>query len=193
MLLSYSCLALYPPSYFSASDRDKPWRSRKQHHHFNSHLPPLRTVPVDLHPSTVCRNQAWAWLPSPPPPPSLSWCVSQHLRWLLWLFGQHGFHLSSLLPATIPEDHTGIIVAGATGDLGRHGIRVHRHGWGNYSRLLKLWVSFSYHLPAAYVWFSLLSERWHRREGHQEGQARGAGQGIGWSQGILLCIFRTSI
>ena len=114
--------------YSSASDCDKPWRSRKQHHHFNSHLPPLRTVPVDLHPSTVCRNQAWAWLPSPPPPPSLSWCVSQHLRWLLWLFGQHGFHLSSLLPATIPEDHTGIIVAGATGDLGRHGIRVHRHG-----------------------------------------------------------------
>jgi hypothetical protein len=28
-----------------------------------------------------------------------------------------------------PEGHTRIVVAGTPRDLGRHGIRVHRHGW----------------------------------------------------------------
>ena len=111
--------------YSSASDCDKPWRSRKKHHHFNGSLGQLASIPhgsrrsPSLKASSVCRNQAWAWLPSPPQPSSLSRCVVSHLlRWLVWLFAQHGFHLSSLLIATILEDHTGIIVASAPGDLG---------------------------------------------------------------------------
>lgn len=84
--------------YSSASDCDKPWRSRKKkkHHHFNGSLGQLASIPhgsrrsPSLKASSVCRNQAWAWLPSPPQPSSLSRSYWDHRRrragrsWLTW-------------------------------------------------------------------------------------------------------------